>query len=237
MSVVAIVPARSGSKRLPGKNIKELGGLPLVCWTLKACLESKSIDKVVFSTDSMDYWDIAKKVFPDNEKLVLSLRTESEAGDKVKIFDYIKENANTLFSDGDVMVLTLPTMPFRSASDIDQAFNLYTQESKAVFSASEYDFHVSFAFNLDEAGAWLPLSPSSPMLTGNTRSQDQKAAYHPNGAIYIREVKDFENDDLKTFYQGAYPYIMNKSTSVDIDEESDFLLAECMVLSGLIQSE
>jgi CMP-N,N'-diacetyllegionaminic acid synthase len=233
MSVVAIVPARSGSKRLPGKNIKELGGLPLVCWTLKACLESKSIDKVIFSTDSMEYWEIAKRVFPDNEKLVLSLRTESEAGDKVKIFDYIKENADYLFSEEDVMVLTLPTMPFRSASDIDRAFDIFTQESKAVFSASEYDFHVSFAFNLDESGSWLPLNHNSPMLTGNTRSQDQKAAYHPNGAIYIREVKDFENDDLKTFYQGAHPYIMNKITSVDIDEESDFLLAECIVLSGL----
>jgi CMP-N,N'-diacetyllegionaminic acid synthase len=165
----------------------------------------------------------------DNEKLVLSLRRESEAGDKVKIFDYIKENADSLFSEEDVMVLTLPTMPFRSASDIDRAFDIFTQESKAVFSASEYDFHVSFAFNLDESGSWLPLSHNSPMLTGNTRSQDQKAAFHPNGAIYIREVSDFNLEKLKTFYQDAIPYIMERESSVDIDNIQDFQLAEAML--------
>jgi len=226
MTYTAIVPARSGSKRLPNKNIKMLGGKPLVVWTLEACINSKHISKVIFSTDSQEYWQTAKSYIA-SEKLVLSLRTSDEAGDKVKIFDYIKEKANDLFGKEEKIVLTLPTMPFRTAKDIDNAIDVFERTGKPVFSAVEYDFHVSFAFSMD-GDDWIPLSLESPMLTGNTRSQDQLAMYHPNGAIYVRNMEDMQSDGLKTFYQGAVPYIMDRKKTVDIDTEDDFLVAEAL---------
>jgi CMP-N-acetylneuraminic acid synthetase len=67
------------------------------------------------------------------------------------------------------------------------------------------------------------------MLTGNTRSQDQITAYHPNGAIYLRDIEDLRSAELKTIYQGCAPFIMEKSLSVDIDTIEDFKLAEALL--------
>ena len=67
------------------------------------------------------------------------------------------------------------------------------------------------------------------MLTGNTRSQDQKIAYHPNGAIYVRRVNDLKNSELLTLYQGATPYLMDRTDSVDIDNAIDFIVANALI--------
>jgi hypothetical protein len=83
MSITAFFPARSGSKRLKNKNIRMLGGKPLVVWTLEACIGSKHMDKVIFSTDSKQYWEQVSSFIP-SDKLLLSLHTPQEAGDKVK---------------------------------------------------------------------------------------------------------------------------------------------------------
>ena len=83
----AFVPARSGSKRLPGKNIKLLAGKPLVVWTLEAFINSSKVGEVIFSTDSMEYWQIVKE-YIKSDKLILDFRSSEEAGDSVKIFDY-----------------------------------------------------------------------------------------------------------------------------------------------------
>jgi CMP-N-acetylneuraminic acid synthetase len=73
------------------------------------------------------------------------------------------------------------------------------------------------------------------MVTGNTRSQDQRAAYHPNGAVYVRTAEDLARPDLRTLYQGARPYLMDRDVSWDIDNEIDFTIAETLVKSGYIR--
>ena len=235
MSYVAFVPARSGSKRLPGKNVKVLAGKPLVAWTLDACARSERIGRVVFSTDSEEYWDIAR-AHVKSEKLVLDFRSASEAGDNVKIFDYLKSNHQKLFpAQGDCFVLALPTVPFRSHRHIDEAIALFEQHRQPVFSATSYGFAISFAFYVDEQGDWQPAFPDGAMVTGNTRSQDQRAAYHPNGAVYVRRVEDLGQPDLRTLYQGARPYLMDRDLSLDIDNEIDFTIAETLVKSGYIR--
>lgn len=222
----AIVPARSGSKRLPGKNVRLLGDKPLLIWSLEACVQSQSVERVILSTDSQEYWDLARK-YIDSEKLVLDLRTGDEAGDNVKIFDYLKNSAQKIFpSQEGNFILCLPTMPLRTASHIEDAILLAEKNGKPVFSAVEYDFSTSFAFSLEADGAWKPSFRDSPMLTGNTRSQDQVQTYHPNGAIYIRSISDLADAELTTLYQGALPYIMDRAVSVDIDTLEDFRLAE-----------
>jgi CMP-N,N'-diacetyllegionaminic acid synthase len=228
MSVTAFVPARSGSKRVPGKNTRLLAGKPLVVWTLQACANAKGVDKVILSTDSQDYWDIARKYVPE-EKLMLDWRSSDEAGDKVKIFDYLVGARDKIFAGCDgAFILALPTVPLRRADQVEEAIAQYEKAGKPVFSATAYGFPVSFAFHMTEDGGWTPMLPTSPMVTGNTRSQDQVPAYHPNGAIYVRAIADLGTPGLKTLYDGARPYLMDANSSVDIDNESDFLVAAAL---------
>lgn len=225
MSYVAFVPARSGSKRVPGKNIKLLAGKPLVVWTLQAFAEVEKIDAVVFSTDSMEYWELAQK-YLNSSKLQLDFRTPDEAGDKVKVFDYLKQNHEKIFHGGwHNFVMGLPTVPFRNAQHVSEAINLYETAGKPVFSATEYGFPVSFAFYPDAQQGWKPAFENSPMVTGNTRSQDQRQAYHPNGAIYVRKISDLGSSTVNTLYHNAAPYLMERNHSVDIDNEADFVVA------------
>jgi len=229
MAYVAFVPARSGSKRIPGKNIKLLAGKPLVIHTLEAFVKTDKVDKVIFSTDSEEYWELAKS-YIKSDKLTLNFRSHEQAGDKVKIFDYLKDNYQSIFDDNkDVFLMGLPTVPLRNCLHVNEAILLFEKNRKAVFSATNYGFPVAFAFNLDNDESWLPVSEDSPMLTGNTRSQDQKVAYHPNGAIYIRDVMDLSKSNLCTLYNEALPYLMSREDSVDIDNEIDFIVAEAIL--------
>jgi CMP-N,N'-diacetyllegionaminic acid synthase len=229
MSYTAIVPARSGSKRLPHKNIKLLGGKPLLVWTLSACVESARTEAVILSTDSMEYWKIAQE-HVRSDKLVLDYRNPDEAGDNVKIFDYLKGSQTKVFGNRKgAFILALPTVPLRRSRHIDEAIAQFERQGVPVFSATNYGFPISFAFHLKADGGWSPVFEDSPMVTGNTRSQNQKEAYHPNGAIYVRAINDLGRPELTTLYQGAEPYLMDRAASVDIDSEIDFVLAEAFL--------
>jgi CMP-N-acetylneuraminic acid synthetase len=125
--------------------------------------------------------------------------------------------------------LALPTVPLRKSVHINEALDLYENHGRPVFSATTYNFPVSFAFRIDDQGDWSPVFSDSPMVTGNTRSQNQAAACHPNGAIYVRAIADLSKPDLMSFYQDARPYLMEPQVSVDIDSEIDFALATALL--------
>ena len=232
MSTVAVVPARSGSKRITDKNVRPLGGRPLVFWTLEACLTASTIDQVILSTDSMHYWKLAEQAF-GSTKLRLDFRTAEEAADEVKIFDYLKDAAKKLFtSDEEVFVLALPTVPFRSRHHIDEAVSLFKKTGRPVFSATEYSFPISFAFHTEDQFEWSPTFANSPMVTGNTRSQSQVKKLRPNGAVYVRLITDLIEDRINTLYENALCMEMNLYDSVDIDHELDFIFAEAVLSSS-----
>jgi CMP-N-acetylneuraminic acid synthetase len=225
MSYTAFIPARSGSKRLPNKNMLDLGGKPLMMWTVEACVNVEKISKVIISTDSNDYWD-AVTTHCNSQKLVLDLRTAEEAGDNVKIFDYLKMKREELFINHDeAFVLTLPTVPLRTSQQINEAIHLFESHGSPVFSASLYSFPLSFAFAINE-DSLDPLFIDSPLITGNTRSQDQKEFFHPNGAIYVRSSEDLDDTELMSLYRDARPYLMDRKSSIDIDDESDLMIAK-----------
>lgn len=229
MTYTAVVPARSGSKRLPHKNIKLLGEKPLLVWTLEACIQAERVDEVVLSTDSMEYWEIAKK-YLSSDKLSLDFREPDEAGDTVKIFDYLKGKRSKIFEDrAGAFILALPTVPLRRAKHVDEAIALHEASGKPVFSATNYGFPTSFAFRMPSSSTWEPVFPDSPMVTGNTRSQNQQETYHPNGAIYVRSIEDLAQSDLMTLYADAVPYLMSRTDSVDIDSEVDFKMAAALL--------
>lgn len=229
MKTVAFVPARAGSKRLPNKNVRPLAGKPLLVWTLEACVNCPGIDEVIFSTDSDEYWEIARGLVV-SDKLRLDRRSADEAGDQVRIFDFLRQQRERLFgASAERFVLALPTAPLRTAAHLSEALALATTTGRPVFSATAYGFPISFAFALAEGEGWHPAFDDSPMVTGNTRSQNQPAYYHPNGAIYVRPVSDLADPARVTLYTGAVPYVMDRWSSIDIDQAIDFRLAESLL--------
>ena len=227
MRKIAFIPARSGSRRFPNKNITHLGGKPLIVWTVEALVKSDCFDRIIFSSDSLEYYEILKSHI-NSDLIDFHQRSKDEAGDKVKIFDYVKSNIDKWCSKEDIFSLALPTCPFRNAEHVRDCLKLSIKTGKSIFSACEYDFHVPFAFyidNLDNQLTWKPAFKKSPMITGNTRSQDQIKYFHPNGAIYVLKPNPFEKDP-RTFYEDALPFIMRKVDSIDIDQKEDLQIAE-----------
>ena len=113
----AFIPARSGSKRLKNKNIREILNLKLFLWSVRAAANSKLIDKIIFSTNSEKYKNICLKDSQENNyKVSFDIRTEEESGDKVKIYDYIKRSdvlSRNNIKEDDTLILMLPTCPLR----------------------------------------------------------------------------------------------------------------------------
>lgn len=229
--IYAFVPARSGSTRLPDKNIRPLAGTPLVGWTLRAAMQSRFVDKIIFSSDSEQYISIAQDlVGAAHKELLIDHRSSDQSGAKNKIYDYLKGDLLNKFnfSDSDWIVQLLPTSPLRQPEDIDAVVELATKNNCGAFSACEYDFHISFGFYPEPDGEWKTVFPESPMLTGNTQSQNQVKALHPNGSVNCLPVWLLKEGG-PSIYHGCKYYEMDRAHSVDIDDLSDFELAEALL--------
>ena len=125
MAVIAFIPARSGSTRLKNKNIKKLGRYPLFFWTVLTTIRSKSFDKIIFSSDSIKYFDILKNDLKKlnlqiKPKIIFDKRDKKNARKKTKIFDYLKGDFQKKFEfkNNDIVVMMLPTCPLRKISTI-----------------------------------------------------------------------------------------------------------------------
>ncbi|MDC0944664.1 acylneuraminate cytidylyltransferase family protein [Candidatus Pelagibacter sp.] len=228
LKIVAFIPARSGSKRLKNKNIKLINGEPLFYWTVKQAIKVLKFDKIIFSTDSKKYISILKKSLKKNKisqkKMIYELRSKNESNDKTKIFDYIKYKLinKSYLKKTDIIFQLLPTAPLRKISTINEILNLSIKKKKNIFSVSKYDFHVQFALEIKDK-KWKPLFKKSPLITGNTRSQDQKTYYKPNpvgNSIWIKNNK-IKN---KTIYDQSEPFITDSIEGIDLDTKEDLIL-------------
>lgn len=224
MKNLAIIPARSGSKGLKDKNIKDLCGKPLIAYSIEAALESNMFDEVMVSTDSEKYAEIAKAYGAS----VPFLRSNETATDKASSWDTVEEVLNKYKEAGqtfDTLCLLQPTSPLRTAEDIINAYNIYIEKSKfAVVSVCEAEHSPLWCGHLPESGEF------TDFINKEAMKQRQSAGkfYRLNGAIYIVNCNKFKTD--RYFYQsGSFAYIMPQERSVDIDTELDFKLAEFMI--------
>lgn len=225
MRNIAIIPARSGSKGLKDKNIKELSGKPLVAYSIEAALESEQFETVMVSTDSPAYADICKRYGAS----VPFLRSEKNSSDTASSWDMVEEvllGYQRNGQDFDTFMLLQPTSPLRSADDIREAYRKMNEmEANSIVSLCEVD-HSPLQCNV---------LPSTFSLEGfvrkevlGKRRQDIPTYYRFNGAIYLAKVKYFmENHDI--YRNGSYAYIMNKFRSIDIDDDLDFTMAEVLM--------
>jgi len=226
--VICFIPARSGSTRVKNKNVRLIKNRPLIYWTVLRAIRSKMFDKIIFSSDSEQYYKILLKFLKKDKlnfkNLVFDKRSDAHSKTKSKIFDYLKFDFIKKYrlKKNDLLVQMLPTCPLRSEKTIKIAINYSTVNNKNVFSVCEYDFHITFGLSIKKKN-WAPVFDNSPMITGNTQSQSQKKFYHPNGVINCLRVK-FLNKNKKSIYQNALPMIVPRSESLDIDTEDDLKL-------------
>lgn len=224
MKNLVIIPARGGSKRLPGKNTKKIGGKTLVQRTIEAARDSKCFTEMMLTTDSDEIIQQCQMY----SGLQVHSRSEVLAGDKATVLQVVLdimdslEKTNKLF---DTITVLLPTVPFRKSEHIIEGFSKLDDKSDGVLSVKEYDFswHLSMGFDEDEFIS--PYLENSPLTTGKTRTQDQQKLYHPNGIFYI-----FKWDALKenkSFFKGKLKaVVIDKFHSWDIDELEDFESAQ-----------
>lgn len=227
MKVLAVIPARAGSKRLPNKNILELEGKPLIAWSIEAAKMSKYVTDIVVSTDGSKIAEVAR----DFGASVPFFRPEELSSDTASSVDAVKHciefYKNQLDKSYDYVLLLQPTSPFRLADDIDKAVELLRlKQADAVVSMCECEHSPLWANRLPEDAS---LDDFDKEEFKGLRSQDLPKYYRYNGAIYLTSVKRFLEEKSFNFKTKSYAYIMPQERSVDIDTALDFKLAELLL--------
>jgi len=230
-----VIPARGGSKRLPGKNIMELAGKPLIAHSIEAALAAGCFGQVMVSTDDPKIKDVALSYPGVN----IDERPPVLAGDKTKVVDVIHAICSRpeIQAHFDVIGMMLPTAPFRRVADIREGMNRLKSDVDSVVSFAPYEFPPQMAVNLNGQEAIMqPIFNPSPLITGNTRSQDQVATYRPNGSFFFTWIASFLRH--RSFYTGQVRgLVMTRLGSTDIDEHADMVLARMLAQSGLAESD
>lgn len=232
MRHLGFVPARGGSKRLPGKNHMTLGGRTIVQRAVDSALASGNFEHVVLSTDDPEI--IAS--MPSDERILIDDRPEHLASDTATVLQAVLELMERWRRYGriyDTITILLPTCPFRKPEHLNQGFELLDNNVDSVISVTEYDFPWEMALDLDANRGLYPSIEPSPLITGNTRSQDRRRVYHPNGAFYIGRWDVVERD--RNFFKGELRGVpMDAYNSADIDDPIDFKFAELLLKEGVV---
>ena len=221
--VLALIPARAGSKGIKDKNIIALGGKPLITYTIEAARKSKYIDRVIVSTDGKLIADVALCAGAD----VPFMRPYKYATDNAKTIDVVLHAISWLDANAshyDILVLLQPTQPLRTADDIDGALEKFGKENeRPLVSVCEVDDNPVLIRTIDSRGELNNL-----LDIGSTiRRQDMPKFYKVNGAIYINKVDEINS--YTSFNDNIIPYIMDKNHSVDIDDLNDLENAERII--------
>lgn len=220
---LALIPARGGSKRLPGKNVRSFGGKPLIRHTIDTAIEASCFKQIVVSTDSAEIASAASAT----SGVIVDRRASHLAEDQTKVIDVVLDliGRSEIASNFDALAMLLPTAPLRRAEDIRSALALLDEKADAVVTVAEFEFPPTMAVTLDQNNVMRPMLEASPLLSGDTRSQDQQRHYRPNGAVLVSWLSSLKK--LQSFYTGAVRcHVMGWESSVDIDTEDDFQLAE-----------
>ena len=224
MNILAIIPARGGSKGLRKKNIKTLGNKPLIAWSIESALNSKFISKTIVSSDNDEIITVSKQYgaeIPFKRPTNLATDTATTRDVLIHAIEYYKLKNITF----DYIVLLQPTSPFRKKDDIDNAIKIAVENNidmvVSVKETSSNPYYVLFEEN-DEG--FLEKSKNSNF----TRRQDCPIVYEYNGSIYVIKVKSLLNNDSMNFDK-TIKFEMSKIHSVDIDNQFDFDFAEFLI--------
>ena len=222
--VLAIIPARGGSKGLPGKNILELGGKPLIAWTIEAAQKSKYIDRLILSSEDKQIISVAQ----DWGCEVPFIRPAELALDKTPGIDPVLHAINTLTEKYDHVVLLQPTSPFRNVADIDNCIKFcILNKAPACVSVVEASENPYWMYSMDSE---KKINHLIKRKMETYQRQLLPEIFILNGAVYVAETayilknKNFLGDSTIGFK-------MPKERSIDIDSKLDFFYAEFILMN------
>lgn len=219
--VVAVIPARAGSKGIKNKNVKLIVGKPLIAWTIELALSIPEIDRVIVSTDGAMIADVSKEYGAE-----VYWRPEELAGDRALVIDTIKHLNKELDEQGETakyMVLLEATAPLRTAIDVSKAISALDAnnlDSVASFTEAKLNPHRAWKISSDVpeafiegANAWLP-------------RQQQPEAWELNGAVYAFNRAGIARQNVSFLFGKVGSVVMPHERSMDIDTELDFMIVE-----------
>lgn len=224
--ILAVITARGGSKGIPQKNIKMLFGKPLIAYSIQAALQSRTLNKIIVSTNDETIANVSKQYGAE----VPFLRPKHLATDTATSLSvlqhaarYLAEKENYL---ADIIVCLQPTSPLRSAEDIDQAVTLcLSTGADSVVSLCQVECHPYWMKKV-VAGRVYPLMEVAD--EEYPRRQDLPVVYQPNGAIYVTRRKVLLEEG-RILGEHTLAYIMPQERSIDIDTPIDLKLAELIL--------
>lgn len=232
MKVLGIIPARGGSKRVPGKNIRPLAGKPLIAYTIKAALQSTRIDRLIVSTDNSKIAEVAQKWGADVPFLRPADLAKDDTPDQpvfLHVLRWLKEDDRY---EPDIVVNLRPTTPFKTPEIIDKAVQrLIDTDADIVRTMTlvEGVHHPYWMYRLSEDGS-AELFSGDIKLSKYYRRQLLPHVYRINGVVdavktqVIYEESNLDNQNMKGL-------IISEKESMDVDTDFDFIICECILNS------
>lgn len=224
MKVIAVIPARGGSKRIPQKNIIDFMGIPMIAWTIKAAYESKIFDRVVVSTDDNECATISKK-YGCNVPFLRDTSLDDITPVSLATIRAVEQAEKFYSEEYDIVIQLMANTPLRTSKDIIQHYNNFLEENNN-FQISSFKLGWtnpwwSFKLNEKEKHEWM--FPNA----FNKRSQDLPNLYCPTGAIWISKVDLLKK--AKTFYGPDFKFCeIDWKSAVDIDDYDDLYFASTL---------
>jgi CMP-N-acetylneuraminic acid synthetase len=230
-NIIAIIPARSGSKGLPGKNTRELCGKPLIAWTIQRALQSKYIDQLVVSTDSQEIADVARAYGLE----VPFIRPVEFASDDATSFSVVNHCLEFFWSELNTeffyVLLLEPTSPLRKVNDIDAVIDQldkFSDRFDSIITVGDSKEHPSITKKIND-GQLVNFCEDMPMVY---RRQDNPPAFFPFGVAYACKTKQLQLE--KTFYtKNTTAFVIERWQQFEIDDIYDFTCIEAILNSGL----
>lgn len=224
LRILAIIPARGGSKGVPQKNLKLLGGKPLIHWTIEAAQGSQYVDKHLVTSDDVRIIEISREAGAAILERPHHLATDVALSSEVIVHSVEK------VPDYDVIIYLQPTSPFRTSIDIDRALEILVNRREStgfgVVSVVATDIIPEHMYREGKDGLLIKLLPST-----ERRRQDIPVTYLLNGAIFCAFTNELLAVDGEFRRLSLKPFIMDKIDSLDIDDFSDFETAELVALN------
>ena len=225
-NVLAIIPARAGSKGIPGKNIRTIAGEPLICWTIRQALRSQLLDRVIVSTDGDSIARIARDAGAD----VPFMRPPELAADHSPTSDVVIHALSFYEAMGitySMVAILEPTSPLRKPSDIDRGIEALRNGRSALTLVSVGEVHTEHPLITKKISEELVVPYIQDARKIHQRQQADKA-YFPYGVIYLARTEYFF--EHRTFYsERTIPLFLERWQNYEIDDEVDFMIVETIM--------
>lgn len=229
MRVLGIITARGGSKRLPGKNIKEFHGKPLLAWSVEVGQQAGVFDEFILSTDDAEIAEVGKRAgieVPFMRPAELASDTSSSYDAVIHAVSWMKENKNY---EPDWIVLLEPTAPGRQEEHIRDVVAVAEKNvADSIIGITEMPGHFSFSKELKIDGESIVSRVHDGVLMKDLihRNQDVPKSYYINSTVYAFKTKNLFDGNNSLWGDSTYGYVMDSKYAFDIDTQEDWLVAE-----------